>query len=270
MNDFLTGGFAGIISRTATAPIELFKLQRQNNYLKENTIRHVIKNEGIRHLWKGNMTNCIRVFPQYATNFMIFENSKSYYSKIIDNKDIVNFVAGGSGGIVSMCAIYPLETARTHLSLQKNKSKYKNLFDVFKKLQVRQLYGGLKMSMMGFGPWNAINFMSYHKYKEIFKEYENNKNIYKLLCGGFSGITALTVTYPSDLIRKRLQMQSFSLEVPKYNGIIDCARKICKTDGFLGLYRGLYVGYIKCFPTLAIQFWAYDSLKEFFKNNNLS
>jgi len=64
MNDFLTGGFAGIVSRTATAPIELFKLQRQNNYLKENTIRHVIKNEGIRHLWKGNMTNCIRVFQQ--------------------------------------------------------------------------------------------------------------------------------------------------------------------------------------------------------------
>ena len=264
MNDFLIGGLAGIVSRTATAPIELFKLQRQNNYLKGNTIRQVIKNEGIRHLWKGNMTNCIRVFPQYATNFAIFENSKNYYNRYFENKDFVNFLAGGSGGVVSMCSIYPLETARTHLSLQQNKSNYKNLFDVFKKLKFRQLYSGLKMSMMGFGPWNAINFMSYHKYKEIFKDYENNKNMYKLLCGGFSGITALTVTYPSDLIRKRLQMQSFSSEVPKYNGIVDCTRKICQTDGFLGLYRGLYVGYIKCFPTLAIQFWAYDTLKEYF------
>ena len=262
MNDFLTGGLAGIVSRTATAPIELFKLQRQNNYLKGNTIRQVIKNEGIRNLWKGNMTNCIRVFPQYASNFAIFENSKNYYNKYFENKDFVNFLAGGSGGVISMCAIYPLETARTHLSLQQNKSNYKNLFDVFKKLKFRQLYGGLKMSMMGFGPWNAINFMSYHKYKEIFKDYKDNKNTYKLLCGGFSGVTALTISYPSDLIRKRLQMQSFSNEVPKYNGILDCVRKICKTDGFLGLYRGLYIGYIKCFPTLAIQFWAYDTLKE--------
>ena len=120
------------------------------------------------------------------------------------------------------------------------------------------------MSMFGFAPWNAINFASYNKYKDIFKQYENNKNVYKLLCGGTAGITAITVTYPTDLIRKRLQMQSFSLDVPRYNGIIDCVRKIIKTDGFFGLYNGLSISYIKTFPTLAIQFWCYDTLKDFF------
>ena len=35
-----------------------------------------------------------------------------------------------------------------------------------------------------------------------------------------------------------------------------------KQEGIIGLYRGLYISYIKCFPTLAIQFWTYETLKE--------
>tara|TARA_B100000963_G_C22639379_1_gene679526 strand:- start:9250 stop:10056 length:807 start_codon:yes stop_codon:yes gene_type:complete len=261
---FLFGGTSAMVARTLTAPLELKKLQLQNNYLKQQSIKNVLRNEGIRFLWKGNMTNCVRVFPQYAINFMSFEKFQNMYSNFYDNKVLTNLLAGGTSGVISMTATYPLETARTHLSLQVNKSKYNSLFDVFKKLNTRQLYAGLRMSMFGFAPWNAINFASYNKYKDIFKQYESNKNLYKLLCGGTAGITAITVTYPTDLIRKRLQMQSFSFDVPRYNGIIDCVYKIIKTDGFFGLYNGLSISYIKTFPTLAIQFWCYDTLKDFF------
>ena len=65
LDDLLIGGMAGVISRTATAPLELYKIQRQNQYLKEASIKTVLKKEGIRYLWKGNMTNCLRVFPQW-------------------------------------------------------------------------------------------------------------------------------------------------------------------------------------------------------------
>ena len=268
MNDFIIGGLSGIVARTATAPIELFKLQRQNHYLKNNSIRYVLQKEGIHNLWKGNFTNCVRVFPQYGINFATFHNTKPIFKEFTDNEDLVHFLSGGTAGVVSMCAIYPLETSRTHLSLQTHKSKYTGLIDVLKTLKINQLFAGLRMSIFGFGPWNAINFTSYFKYKELFSSYKEHENMYKLLCGGFSGITALTVTYPTDLIRKRLQMQSFSKDVPVYNGIVDCARKIVKTDGIFGLYRGLWIGYIKCFPTLAVQFWTFDTLKDYFEKDN--
>lgn len=265
IDHFFIGGISAMIARTLTAPLELLKLQMQNNYLKNNNMRYVLKNEGIRYMWKGNMTNCIRVFPQYAINFMFFEKFNHLYSKIFDNPVYIHLSAGATSGIISMTATYPLETARTHLSLQKNKEKYKSLNNVFQKLSIRQLYAGLKMSMFGFAPWNAINFASYNRYKVIFKDYEEYKNTYKLLCGGFAGITAITVTYPTDLIRKRLQMQSFSKYVPEYNGIIDCAVKIVRNEGLIGLYRGLSISYIKTFPTLAIQFWCYETISDFFK-----
>lgn len=261
MNDFFIGGFSAIVARTATAPLELTKLQMQNNYLNNNVF-NVIRNEGVRHLWKGNFTNCIRTFPQYAINFAVYEKAKNVYKHVIFNNSSLHLLSGLTSGAISMVAIYPLETARTHLGLQTNNSNYNGLLDVFKKLSMRELYAGLRMSIFGFAPWNAINFASYNFYKETFIQYKENKNVYKLLCGGFAGITAISVTYPTDLIRKRLQMQSFSLDVPRYSGIFDCVEKIVKQEGIIGLYRGLSISYVKSFPTLAIQFWAYDTLKE--------
>ena len=263
--DFLIGGTAAIISRTATAPIELIKLQKQNNYLKHNTFSNVLKNEGMRHLWKGNYTNCIRVFPQYAINFMLYERFKNETNKYVDNENIVHLLSGAASGIISIMSIYPLETARSHLALQKNYSNYSGLINVFQKRTLRELYAGSKLTCFGYGPWNAINFASYNYYKKTFKSYEAEyPSLFKLLCGGCAGMTAISVTYPTDLVRRRLQMQSFSLEVPRYSGIMDCVRKIYKTEGIYGLYRGLSINYVKTFPTLAIQFYALDTLKENF------
>ena len=62
-------------------------------------------------------------------------------------------------------------------------------------------------------------------------------------------MTAISITYPTDLIRRRLQLQHFGSEnVPKYNGIIHCAIKILRSEGLVGLYRGLPAAYIKNIP----------------------
>ena len=46
VKDMFIGGAAGIISRTATAPIELYKIQRQNQYLKDANFRSVFEKRG--------------------------------------------------------------------------------------------------------------------------------------------------------------------------------------------------------------------------------
>ena len=66
ITEFMIGGMSAIISRTLTAPLELYKTQRQNYFIPDATIRSVLRKEGIRYLWKGNYTNCIRAFPQFA------------------------------------------------------------------------------------------------------------------------------------------------------------------------------------------------------------
>ena len=84
--DFLIGGIGGIVSRSAVAPIELNRIQKQNYFIPNSTLRDVYKKEGLRFFWKGNGTNCIRVFPQIAINYSIFRQTKPYFKTIFDNK----------------------------------------------------------------------------------------------------------------------------------------------------------------------------------------
>jgi solute carrier family 25 phosphate transporter 23/24/25/41 len=169
LDDLLIGGMAGVISRTATAPLELYKIQRQNQYLKEASIKTVLKKEGIRYLWKGNMTNCLRVFPQIATNFTAFENCKKHIFNNIEDEKLKNFYSGGVAGVFSMATIYPLETIRTRLSLQMNKSHYSSPFQAAKQIKLNEMYKGLGISILGFGPFSALNFMFYYQYKDFFE-----------------------------------------------------------------------------------------------------
>lgn len=262
----LIGGTASIISRTSTSPLEIYRLQKQNRFMPGSSFGHILKYEGVLGFWKGNGVNCMRVFPQYAINYSIYRNILKHLE--FENKFHNIFVSSFLAGSMSMLCIYPLETSRTFLSLQSNKAQYNGFLDIIRKVPFKNLYGGAMMSMMGFAPWNAISLTSFNYYKDfLHKRYDiENPNITKLLCGGFAGLTAISITYPTDLIRRRLQLQHFgSSEVPKYTGIINCASTILKTEGIKGLYRGLPAAHVKTFPTLAVQLYMIDTLGEMHK-----
>ena len=251
LKNFFIGGLSSGISRTFVAPIELYRLQRQNKFIPNSTLKAVYKKEGISYFWKGNGVNCIRAFPQFAINYTIFQKLKKFNSN--------NFVNGCISGSISMIIIYPLETTRTFLSLQTNNNKYSGIYDVIKKNNIRNLYRGLQMSMIGFGSWSGFQWGFLHYYNDLFK---NTVLDTKLVTGGLSAITAVSITYPTDLIRRRLQLQGFDNSVPKYNGIKDAIFKIYKHEGIRGFYRGLHANYIKSAPLFSIQFFIIDKIKK--------
>lgn len=264
----LIGGCSSIVSRTSTSPLEIYRLQKQNRFIPGSSLKYILKNEGIFGFWKGNGVNCIRVFPQYAINYTIYRNALKHMT--FENKFHNIFVSSFLAGSLSMLCIYPLETSRTFLSLQSNKNQYNGLLDIIRKVPFKNLYGGSMMSVMGFAPWNAISLTSFNVYKDfLHSHYEiKNPNLIKLACGGLAGMTAISITYPTDLIRRRLQLQHFGCDsVPKYNGIVDCAKKVVKTEGLIGLYRGLPAAYMKTFPSLAIQLYMIDTLGELHKKH---
>ena len=266
--DLCIGGAAAIIARTCTAPLELFKLQRQNSFMPHSTLRAVLAKEGHRYLWKGNGVNCMRAFPQFSINYAVFNYARTNVFTSIQNTQTRNFLSGGLSGITALCCMYPLETLRTRLSLQTCHNHYVSIPDAVKKMSLRDMYRGLGMSLMGFGPYNALNFSAFFYLSQQFEQYSIEKNIQKLLAGGLSGLCAVTITYPSDLIRRRLQLQGFDNAVPSYTGITDCISKVLKKEGCRGLYRGLGATYIKLFPTTAIQFWVIETCREELKKNH--
>eukprot|EP00983_Pelagomonas_calceolata_P126759 1161338-Pelagomonas_calceolata.AAC.6 len=74
--DFLLGGVAAAVSKSAAAPIERIKLliQNQDELIKQGRLkvpyqgvidcfRRVMKDEGMLSLWRGNAANVLRYFP---------------------------------------------------------------------------------------------------------------------------------------------------------------------------------------------------------------
>lgn len=74
--DFMMGGVAAVVSKSAAAPIERVKLllQNQGELLKRGQLKRpyvgvgdcftrVLREEGVLSLWRGNQANVIRYFP---------------------------------------------------------------------------------------------------------------------------------------------------------------------------------------------------------------
>ena len=130
-----------------------------------------------------------------------------------------------------------------------NKNKFNGIYDVLRKKSIRQLYQGFYPSLVGFGTFSGFYFT-----------FKINIILYFLippLSGGLAGVSALTISYPTDLIRRRLQLQQFDNTVPTYNNAIDAIKKIYKYEGGIpAFYRGLTANYVKSFVQWGIHFYA--------------
>ena len=158
--NFLNGGIAGIISRTVTSPFEILKVLKQNYPHKYNdrlmisSMRVIYNRNGLNGYFNGNLTNCIRIFPQSAIQWSTFNYSRSHLENVIKNTTFTNFISGGIAGMVSYGIIYPLETIRSKLSVQNKDTKlYNGIVDCFtKSIRVngfRSLYNGCGLSLLG-------------------------------------------------------------------------------------------------------------------------
>lgn len=82
---------------------------------------------------------------------------------------------------------------------------------------------------------------------------------YNLVMGAIAGTIAVTMTYPTDLVRRLLQLNG--MPGHSYTGLVDCCKQLFARDGVYGFYRGLFATYLKVAPMTAILFLTNESLK---------
>jgi len=277
---FLCGGVAGAASRTLTAPLERLKIlyQVQTSSGKPMKYTGIIESllkigreEGWRGYMKGNGTNVIRIFPYSAVQFAAFEHFKKLMLKDggTDLKPLQNMVAGSLAGITSVTATYPLDLIRARLSVQSD-GKYKGITHAFSTIIKTEgyfaIFKGIGPTIMGVAPYVGLNFLVYESLKKYLKEkFNKNPTTWQLLISGaLAGTIAQTITYPLDLLRRKMQMQGFSPDHPVYGTTWNATRTIFAQEGIPGFYRGLIPNYLKVAPAMATTFVVYENLKRFF------
>ena len=264
VKNFTYAGVGGMISRTATAPLERIKVLYQNksdikmsyyNYLPK-----LIKKEGYLSLFNGNGINCIRVVPESAIRYAVFDYSKKCLENKGINSNLNYFTSGSIAGITASCVVYPLETIRTKITAQSNKNMYNNYIDCVKKSYnrngIRGFYKGNVLYTIGQIPYQGTNFLTY----EYLKNNYENTNLNLLLFGSIAGFTSISCSYPFEIIKRRMQL-SGELGNPTYRNTLHCLKHMYKQNGFRAFYAGLIPQYIKLIPANCIFFYSIELFK---------
>ena len=123
-------------------------------------------------------------------------------------------------------------------------------------------YKGNGAMMVRVFPYAAIQFMSYEQYKRLLRPYfKENSHSGRLLAGSLTGVTAVTFTYPLDMVRARM---AYQVTTRKYKRIWQTLVTIPREEGgLIALYRGYSSSILGMIPYAGVAFYSYETIKSF-------
>ncbi|KAK8472293.1 hypothetical protein PHAVU_002G163100 [Phaseolus vulgaris] len=185
-----------------------------------------------------------------------------------------SLVAGGVAGGVSRSAVAPLERLKILLQVQNSQNiKYngtsQGLKYIWKTEGFRGLFKGNGTNCARIVPNSAVKFFSYEQaLKGILWFYQQQPGneaqltpILRLGAGACAGIIAMSATYPMDMVRGRLTVQT-EASPRQYRGIYHALSTVFREEGPRALYKGWLPSVIGVIPYVGLNFALYESLKD--------
>ncbi|RIA80773.1 mitochondrial carrier domain-containing protein [Glomus cerebriforme] len=194
-------------------------------------------------------------------------------------------LSGTAGGIVQVFVGQPFDTIKVRLQTQQvpkpgEQPQYAGMLDCVRQTRKEGLtafYKGTTTPLVGVGVCVSIQFLVFEFMKRLF----NGRNGYSgmlsssqlYLSGAAAGVAGAFVFCPVEHIRTRLQVQTTPLTIissnasnasngktqnKKYNGPIDCFKKIYSLHGIQGIYKGMFITTIREFHGGACYFLIYE------------
>jgi solute carrier family 25 (mitochondrial aspartate/glutamate transporter), member 12/13 len=105
---------------------------------------------------------------------------------------------------------------------------------------------------------------SYYYQYQINNQNKNPDNNNKFLSGLIAGLIGAFTVYPIDVIKTRMQNQVSTNKL--YSNGFDCCKKLWKSDGLLGFYRGCLIQLFGVGPEKAVKLYAYSFVVNDSKN----
>ena len=208
------------------------------------------------------------------------------------------------GTAVTIC--YPMDVVRTRLVVRGGTQKYKNIFScvriLYKEEGLASFYRGILPAMAQMTPNAAVYYSVYNslkqyrltqmKYEEEEKEKKkkrkkresskkrnakddnmgglNKRTIepqYMMLFGMAAGIASESFTFPLEVARRRIQMNTGRVVAKDIFGskelkmMLEVTQKVLRENGFRGLYAGLAPSVLQVLPSAALGYYCYESFK---------
>lgn len=202
----------------------------------------------------------------------------SAFREFVSQPVTAAFCGGGVAGAVSRTVVSPLERLKILYQVQSaGRNEYKMpvgraLMKMWKEEGWRGFMRGNGTNCIRIVPYSAVQFGSYNLYKrQFFEKYPGAQlsPLERLVCGGIAGITSVFFTYPLDIVRTRLSIQSASFAAlgdrpkGKLPGMWPTLMTMYQTEGgFSALYRGIVPTVAGVAPYVGLNFMTYEYVRK--------
>ncbi|KAJ8534818.1 hypothetical protein K7X08_016546 [Anisodus acutangulus] len=185
-----------------------------------------------------------------------------------------SLVAGGVAGGVSRTAVAPLERLKILLQVQNSHSmKYNGTIQGLKYIWrtegFKGLFKGNGTNCARIVPNSAVKFFSYEQASKgilyLYRQQTGNEDaqltpLLRLGAGACAGIIAMSATYPMDMVRGRITVQTEKSPY-QYRGMFHALSTVLREEGPRALYKGWTPSVIGVIPYVGLNFAVYESLK---------
>nr|TKS14446.1 mitochondrial substrate carrier family protein [Populus alba] len=188
-----------------------------------------------------------------------------------------SLVAGGVAGGVSRTAVAPLERLKILLQVQnphniKYNGTIQGLKYIWRTEGFRGLFKGNGTNCARIVPNSAVKFFSYEQASKenvsylrpslvVPAEDAQLTPLLRLGAGACAGIIAMSATYPMDMVRGRLTVQTDKSPY-QYRGMFHALSTVLRQEGPRALYKGWLPSVIGVVPYVGLNFAVYESLKD--------
>jgi len=283
----VAGAAAGLVSAVVTCPLDVVKTKMQAGRMhgvkyagSVDVISRVWQSEGPRGFYRGLMPTVYGYLPTWAIYFTIYDRAKAFFGKRNGNDEDLrgHILAAVTAGASSTMATNPLWVIRTRFMTQSSTDKsgrYRHTGDAIMRIYRQEglsgFYRGLLPSLLGV-THVCIQFPLYEHFKAINKPADGS-DLSKstiLLCSSSSKMLASTITYPHEVVRTRLQVQTKAFEAPAgtveaaskglrlFDGIRHTCADVYSESGLRGFYRGFSVNLFRTVPASALTILTYE------------
>uniref|UniRef100_A0A0D6R7Z5 Mitochondrial adenine nucleotide transporter ADNT1 n=1 Tax=Araucaria cunninghamii TaxID=56994 RepID=A0A0D6R7Z5_ARACU len=186
-----------------------------------------------------------------------------------------SLVAGGVAGGVSRSAVAPLERLKILLQVQnplnrKYNGTIQGIRYIWNTEGIRGLFKGNGTNCARIVPNSAVKFYSYEQASSailwLYRRQTGNEEaqltpVLRLGAGACAGIIAMSATYPMDMVRGRLTVQTEKSPY-QYRGMFHALSTVFHEEGPRALYKGWLPSVIGVIPYVGLNFAVYESLKD--------
>jgi len=264
-NSLICGAAAGIAAKTCIAPMERIKMSFQVSSEKFTLAaafargKDLVHKQGALSMWRGHSTTILRVAPYAGLSYFFHDYVEHLFKNKLNTNNLpaaYKFLAGSAAGFGGTIFTYPLDVLRVRLALG---GTWKS------SLKQGGLSQGLIPTLAGIVPYAGTAWLVKQSILERFPNTMNRKpRVYEsLLINAVAGLIGQFVTYPLDVVRRRMQVAvSFAGRKPRLRDVIS---NLVQKEGIRGLGKGFTLNIIKGPISLSISLTVYDLLSEFLR-----